>query len=138
MIGFTEIKCGQCGERWCLDTATYETLQRSSATFHCPWGHLRHFPQGESEMDKLRRERDRLKQDAARLEEWARLATEARDRADRQAAAARGQVTRLKNRAAAGVCPCCNRSFENLRRHMAVKHKGFALEAAAPKGVTVQ
>lgn len=42
--------------------------------------------------------------------------------------AARGQVTRLKNRAAAGVCPCCNRTFHQLVRHMAAKHPDFAAE----------
>jgi hypothetical protein len=31
-------------------------------------------------------------------------------------------VTRLKNRAAAGLCTCCNRSFQNLRKHMEIKH----------------
>jgi DNA repair exonuclease SbcCD ATPase subunit len=139
------MKCGQCGEQFCLLTTTYELLRRSSRTFFCPWGHERHYPQGPSENDKLRQERDRLKQDQARLQDEIRtlaasrqLAAEARDRAERRASAARGQVTRLKNRAAAGVCPCCNRQFENLRRHMESKHKGFALEETAPIGETIQ
>jgi hypothetical protein len=142
---WTEMKCGQCGEQFCLLTTTYELLKRSSYIFYCPWGHQRHFPQGPSETDKLRQERDRLKQDAARLEDELRMAraarehvAEQRDRAERRASAARGQVTRLKNRAAAGVCPCCNRSFENLKRHMDVKHKGFALEETAPIGSSLQ
>ena len=50
---------------------------------------------------------------------------EAREGAERRASAARGQVTKLKNRAAAGVCPCCNRQFQNLKNHMATKHPEF-------------
>ena len=30
-----------------------------------------------------------------------------------------------KESAKAGVCPCCNRSFSNLRRHIQAKHKEF-------------
>lgn len=40
----------------------------------------------------------------------------------RSAAAYKGAATRLKNRAKAGVCPCCNRTFQNLARHMASQH----------------
>lgn len=33
--------------------------------------------------------------------------------------------TRIKNRVKNGVCPCCNRTFENLARHMQAKHSDF-------------
>jgi hypothetical protein len=42
----------------------------------------------------------------------------------------KGQVTRLKNRAAAGVCPCCNRHFTALERHMKTKHPEFTSEVS--------
>ena len=42
--------------------------------------------------------------------------------------AAKGQISKLKKRASAGVCPCCNRSFQNLRRHMGNKHPEFVGE----------
>lgn len=35
----------------------------------------------------------------------------------------------LRNRAAAGVCPCCNRTFEQLGRHMTTKHPEYVKEA---------
>lgn len=34
----------------------------------------------------------------------------------------KGNVTKLKKRASAGLCPCCNRHFTNLQRHIASKH----------------
>lgn len=37
----------------------------------------------------------------------------------------KGVATRLKNRAAHGVCPCCNRTFQQLARHMSAKHPDF-------------
>lgn len=47
------------------------------------------------------------------------------DRMERSAAAQRGVLTRLKNRVAAGVCPCCHRSFKQLSEHMKMKHPDY-------------
>jgi hypothetical protein len=33
--------------------------------------------------------------------------------------------TRIKNRVANGVCPCCKRTFANVARHMAGQHPGW-------------
>ncbi len=35
-------------------------------------------------------------------------------------------MTKVKKRAANGVCPCCNRTFSDLARHMKAKHPDFA------------
>lgn len=123
------ISCAACKEEFALRDPVEAALRRSGTGFHCPWGHSNYFPAGETEAEKLRRERDRLKQNEARLEDQLRLARNREILADRRAAAARGQVTKLKNRAAAGVCPCCNRQFVKLQAHMATKHPGFLAEA---------
>lgn len=77
----------------------------------------------------LRRERDRLKQEQARLVEVANEAQRQQAAAERRAAAARGQVTKLKRSATAGVCPCCSHGFPNLARHIAAKHPEFVAES---------
>ena len=82
----------------------------------------------ESEADQLRRERDRLKQQLAQKDDEIRVQRDCREAAERSASARKGQITKLKKRAAAGVCPCCNRSFENLRRHIDSQHPGFVAE----------
>lgn len=137
-MALVSCKCCRCGEVFGLDQATEAALRRSTQSFHCPWGHSQHFPLGPSTEDKLRQERDRLKQQTARLEDEARAEREWRQLAQNQARAFKGQVTRLKNRAAAGVCPCCNRTFTDLQRHMASKHKGFVAEPLDGDGVTIQ
>ena len=53
-----------------------------------------------------------------------------RQATERQLSATRGVVTRIKNRVGHGVCPCCNRSFGNVARHMADQHPNWAAEAA--------
>jgi hypothetical protein len=94
-------------------------------SFWCPYGHRQHFAPGDTEEQKLRRERDRLKQQIAEKDDAISRERDLRATAERRVSAQRGVVTRLRNRAAKGVCPCCNRSFENLRRHMTTKHPDF-------------
>lgn len=40
----------------------------------------------------------------------------------------KGATTKAKKRHASGVCPCCERSFVQLRRHMAAKHADYLAE----------
>lgn len=121
------ITCYRCKTTFAIPRAHYDAAKASDKIeFFCSYGHGQVFREGPTEEDKLRQERDRLKQRTAELEDDAQMARDRAHRAELRASAARGQVTRLKNRAAAGVCPCCNRTFVNLQRHMASKHVGFA------------
>lgn len=124
--------CCKCGMKFGMPNELYLTaLQlREQLTFYCPAGHPQHYVTGKSQEEKLRQERDRLKQREAMLIDEARQERERRKEAERSAAAYKGQTTRLKNRAKAGVCPCCNRTFENLKRHMDTKHPDFSTEVA--------
>lgn len=124
---FINIRCCQCSELFGMTPETYKTAKARGEefTFYCPHGHGQVLTKGETEAEKLRREVNRLKQNAAYLEDARRRATDEASLERRRAAAARGQVTKLKKRAAAGVCPCCNRTFHDLARHMAGQHPEF-------------
>lgn len=99
-------------------------------SFWCPYGHEQHFREGETEEQKLRRERDRLAQSVAERDDEIRRQRGLREATERQLSATRGVVTRIKNRVGHGVCPCCTRTFNDLSRHMATKHPTYAAEAA--------
>lgn len=116
--------CCRCKSTMWLPAAVYAVARerQEEFTFYCSNGHAQHYTTGETETDKLRRERDRLNQRLAEKDDDIRREREAREAAERQAAAARGQVTKIKKRVGNGVCPCCTRSFANLRRHMETKH----------------
>lgn len=135
MAEFVETECAKCHERFGLLAKTDELLRRTGQGFNCPWGHALHYPLGPSEETKLRRERDRLKQQMARKDDeiaqergWRHEAEAAAKGAERRVSAARGQITKLKKRAAAGVCPCCNRHFQELQAHMATEHPAYEIE----------
>lgn len=120
--------CSVCGCTYGLVRSHHKQLQDSSDTFHCPNGHRQHFAESPAQRleKQLAAERARLDQAKAEIEnQKARVAMR-----DRQLSAARGQVTRIKNRVGNGVCPCCTRSFQNLQRHMATKHPTFKAEGA--------
>lgn len=90
---------------------------RDYTSIHCPLGHKWRFaatPQVDHERKAAERARIREQQVRDQL-----LA------AERSAIAYKGHATRLRKRAAAGVCPCCSRSFQNLKRHMDGQHPGF-------------
>jgi hypothetical protein len=97
---------------------------RDVTSIYCPLGHG-HVPSGKGEAELLR---ERLAAEEKRLQaardNAARLAAE-RDQAEASARAYKGAATRARKRAAAAVCPCCKRSFVQLRRHMETKHPDY-------------
>jgi hypothetical protein len=106
---------------WCgIALAIPENLHRiaheSPHDVYCPLGHV--FTWGDTYRDKLDRERQRHQatRDLLHAEERSHTAT-------------RGHLTRAKRRSAAGVCPCCHRTFKQLRKHMNVKHPEYVAEA---------
>lgn len=125
------VHCCQCKMEFGLNDEFERVARQTSQLFSCPAGHKQHFPQGESESEKLRRERDRLQQRVAEYQDYWQEASDRAAKAERRVSAAKGQITKLKNRASKGVCPCCNRHFTNLEQHMANKHPAFMNEPDA-------
>lgn len=116
--------CPACGISYGIP-AGFDTARREDGkTFYCP--NRDPLSYRESEVARLREEAERAKT----REKWAReMEATARRRAEhqeRRAAAFKGHVTRIKNRVGKGVCPCCNRTFQNLGRHMESQHPDWA------------
>ena len=120
------LECGSCHISFAIPRDMLRARKEDGRDFWCPNGHQIRY--SETDNQKLKRKAER--EERWRLEAEAQLTHERdqREAAERSAAAYKGRVTRLKNRAAAGVCPCCNRSFENLRRHMNTRHPDFRTE----------
>jgi hypothetical protein len=106
-------QCIVCGVHWLMPQYILRKRRQDKTNFYCPNGHPQCFR--ESDADRLRRERDILQQQIARVEDEKREQIERALRAEKETA-------RLKKRASAGVCPCCNRTFLNMQRHMKAKH----------------
>ena len=114
--------CCTCGGPVALTDSQERALRKSHASFYCAIGHPMSFT-AKSDADKLADAQREIVAARARLDqEKARAAAEAK-RADE----AERKTARVKKRAISGTCPCCKRSFAQLRQHMRSKHPEVAL-----------
>jgi hypothetical protein len=111
------IDCVSCGMMFAVPEVWERKRRRSHDWFYCPNGHNLHFPQ-ESDVEKQQRLREQAERVLARREQDL-------EHERRSHAATKGQLTKTRKRVAGGVCPCCNRSFVNLARHMQGQHPDF-------------
>ncbi len=120
-------QCCDCGVPMALTERTYNAAKENSTYgFYCERGHVQFFMDGE--VQRLRKDLERKQKELEWSAQSVKMARELAEQEKRNAAAARGQVTKLKNRVKNGVCPCCNRSFENLKKHMTTKHPEFVVD----------
>lgn len=130
--GHTQLEvraCPTCGVTYAVPERLLEVRREKGGNWYCPNGHSLHFV-GEPEADKLRRQlevaRDREARERARRDQ-----AEASARAQKAAATrARNERDRARRRVAAGVCPCCTRTFKQLGRHMKSQHPDYRPESA--------
>jgi len=113
-MSLSEETCCSCFVRFAMPSAMQEQRRKDHKSFFCPFGHSQHYT-AETTEEKLRRERDRLTQQLAQKDDEIKQARDA-------ASASEAQAARLHKRVKLGVCPCCNRTFANVARHMKTKH----------------
>lgn len=114
--------CCSCGVPFAIPTYLQDQLRESHKTFYCPNGHPQSYI-GKTEADKLR---DQLRNVENDRDWWKGRDAEK----ERRLTAAKGQMTKLRKRVENGVCPCCNRHFVNVERHMKSKHPDVAEKSA--------
>lgn len=120
-------ECPVCSVDYGLGEVFLKQRREDHATWYCPNGHPSWFPPGTSEAEKAIKERDAARELARREAQRRQRAEQEARTAEYQRRAAKGQLTKLRNRIANGVCPCCNRSFANVRRHIADQHPEFVV-----------
>lgn len=109
--------CCNCGMQFAM-TADYKRERlKDRKCFYCPAGHPQHYT-GPTEAQQLKDELERKQQMLQAAE--ARALTAEQDRAH-VAKAHKQMRARIMN----GVCPCCNRTFQNLMQHMQTQHPEF-------------
>ena len=126
--------CYSCGVTFGMEAQYRNQKLKEHSLFHCPNGHGQHYV-AKTEVEK---ERDRL---ATQLKQTENCLTYARQDVDRlrgrtkvqerQIAARKGIITRMKRRLVAGRCVCCSKQFKDLETHMANRHPRFNPEKAA-------
>lgn len=116
--------CCNCGLLFAVPNDYDDRRRNDHRTFYCPNGHGQSY-RGRSEVEK---ERDRLKRELGWAQSSAQSWKDQAETAEHRRRAEKGAKTKLQKRIAAGVCPCCRRSFQNLQRHIAGQHPDYPTE----------
>lgn len=114
-VTLVTIECS-CGLVFAVPDFWRDARRKDGEQFYCPKGHARVYR--ETDLDRAKREIDSLKQ----ANEYLKRTKES---AERSRAAVQGQLTKERKRVGNGVCPCCNRTFQNVLRHMKTQHPEF-------------
>jgi hypothetical protein len=112
-ITFTMVKCANCFVPFMITQHMDNKLRDSGEAFTCPSGHSNYY--GTTTLEKRLADAEREKQTA--LNRIANLSSE-KVQLEIQLKNEQRKLNRVKK----GVCPCCNRTFSDLQRHMATKH----------------
>lgn len=116
----TEIVCGKCGIPFAVPEYWRAEKQQTGDGWYCPNGHGRAYTESDTEKYRklLEQEKVRHQNTLSRLNK-----TELSEQKINK------ELGRLKKRVHAGVCPCCNRTFQQLARHMKTKHPEITKDA---------
>lgn len=122
-VNYVTTHCGVCRVRFALESGHFHSLKEDGDWFWCPNGHKIHYTT--SENDRLKeqlKQKDRVIKSKSETIDIQRRENE---RERRSHAATKGKLTKTRKRVSKGICPCCNRSFVNLARHMTNKHPEY-------------
>ena len=128
-VKLTVLTCCKCGGSVGLHAQWVEmaqTVRQHKHQFWCPYCRTTQGWGGLSKEDELKRDLQQLQASNDRLAGKARDALAEAEHFRRSRDGVKGVVAKLKKRVGRGVCPCCNRHFSNLQRHMESKHPDVA------------
>lgn len=107
--------CIHCGMVFAVPVDWLKKKRQTHDSFYCPGCRRGMCFPGKSDVEKLRAQLVHQREISDARAEQIR-------RKDYQYRAAKGQLTKFKKRVGKGVCPCCNRHFKDLARHMETQH----------------
>lgn len=116
--------CCSCGITFAVPKRLLDQRRQDLDSFYCPNGHSMVFRKSTADI---------LKQDIERIKREKEEAERARYALHNELTEKQEEVRKLKKsierrnkRIAAGVCPCCNRTFKQLAAHIKTKHPELA------------
>jgi len=116
-------ECCNCGVTFAMTRAYYKQRQADKLNFFCPSGHPQHYSR--STEQRLQSVIDRKNQEIESIHGNLQRQISENVTLEYQRRSEKAKVTKIKNRIANGVCPCCKRTFQNLHRHMTNQHPDF-------------
>lgn len=122
-VSLTVKTCPTCFVIYAVPEELLTRKNNENGSWFCPNGHRLVFTKSE-----LQKTQEALAKEKENSEYWRKRKSEVdaqNDNLNRRLSAKKGQITKIKNRVGNGVCPCCNRTFQNLQQHMSKQHPEF-------------
>lgn len=113
--------CINCDVTFAMPDYLQKDCKESGRSFYCPNGHSMAYRASENA---------RLREQVETLNAQLVYARDQEKAAKAEADRIRKEQTKTRHRVGNGVCPCCNRSFVNLQRHMKGQHPAYVDGAA--------
>lgn len=140
IVVYTKLTCPVCGVHYAIDTALYTNIWNKGGHWYCANGHNLIFIESKAERIQKQLDATTKQLQAAKDNEIYYRNRVEEIHSEKQAVEVelkgtrtqlKGTKTKLRNsntRHAAGVCPCCQRTFKQLVQHMANKHPDYKTE----------
>jgi len=120
----TIYECPACGIAHAIPDTLAAKRYQEGGDIYCPHGH----PWGwhkNTAVKKLERQLQWERRLRDQAEASLRNSRQYSEQLEKSRRATKGHLTRLKNRVAHGVCPCCKRTFKQLAAHMKRMHPQY-------------
>jgi len=119
-VTFETETCYRCGILFAMPAEIRQRKLREGGDFYCPNGHGQHYAKTTEQRlrEQLERERNKTIREQSAREQIQAEVNELRKKNNKII----GKLSRVYKRVRNGVCPCCNRHFDNLEGHMKTKH----------------
>lgn len=124
--GLVRESCCVCSVVFGMSKGVYDLRRQDGREFYCVNGHRQFYT--ETEATQLKKQLEQKEKQLVWAKEREAIANREAKHQEGRARAYKGKFTGIKRRVANGVCPCCTRSFQNLRRHMETKHPKYKKE----------
>lgn len=125
----TTMTCCSCAVGFAVPDQLIIERKKDKGDLFCPNGH----PQGWYGPSEAERKATQLEKQLELTRRAAQITQDQLDETRKERTALKGQLTKLRKRTGAGVCPApgCKRHFTNLQRHIETKHPDIDNEGSA-------
>lgn len=133
----TVVNCHGCGGTYAMSSFFLDARREDGVGWNCPYCRAA-TAYCDNETDRLKKELAKQKNSTAYQREEKERYLQQRNTLERSRNGMKGVLIREQKKLARvrrGVCPCCNRHFKNVQRHMDSQHPNYKvnLESEEPK-----
>lgn len=119
-----EVNCS-CGGVYAITESFHAQKHKEGGSWTCPYCQTGWGFRGNGLNEKLRRDLARKEAEVLRQRNVNANIQDTLQTTRHQLRAEKGAKTKLKKRIADGMCPCCDRHFQNVHRHIKNQHPEY-------------